>query len=166
MLDIPLAGPRHEVLNPRDVEPSRISPHAGGAPGYDDKMGAAQDSPDETGSPDTPTRPAGGLFAGLSDRLGEGPSEATSLDLLDLDDVDRRVMRALMRGGSQSRTELSEAIAETVEVIEQTLAALGERGLVESFGPADNQTWKAVLGRRRSRIMPGGVWDSLGDRLT
>lgn len=90
-------------------------------------MGAAQDSPDETGSADTPTRPAGGLFAALSDRLGEGPSQATSLGLLDLNDVDRRLMRALMRGGSQSRSELSGALAETVEVIEQALAALGER---------------------------------------
>lgn len=137
------------------------------ASGYDEPVGV-------TSGDDEPAVPGadasiGGLFGGLSQRLGADAATEdapTSLDLLELPDLERRVMRALMRGGETTAEALGSDLEIPGDEITQALSALQGRGMVEPSQARPSPTWRPVLGRRRSRIMPGGVWDSLGDRLT
>jgi predicted transcriptional regulator len=95
-------------------------------------------------------------------------------DMLDLDEGPRRVLRALLRSGPADIDSLSAALGLDVDAIQQILVELHDAGriAVETETESETETgasaggpamWRAVIGQRQARVMPGGIWDTLGD---
>jgi predicted ArsR family transcriptional regulator len=97
-------------------------------------------------------------------------------DMLDLDEGPRRVLRVLLRSGPADIDSLSAALDLDVDAIQQILVELHDAGriAVETETESETETetgasaggpamWRAVIGQRQARVMPGGIWDTLGD---
>ncbi len=105
------------------------------------------------------------IYDRLQGSIG-GDDEATLSPavLLSLDMESVSILRHLVRNGGTPEPDLVE-IAGSPEAFSAALAQLREQGLVTLVGESEPPTWRAELGRRKARVLPGGLWARLGDSL-
>lgn len=107
-----------------------------------------------------------GLFGRIQNRVDEATvsepfdevSSFSAVDLLDLDDDERRLVQLVMKSQPVPEAEAGEQLGRTIHELSPMVDRLVAGGaLVRAEGGLIVGTWKA---RRRS---PGGLWARLGD---
>ena len=108
-----------------------------------------------------------GLFERLQDEIEEREKrEAISpLDLLDLPEALRTLMQLIIRRGQATAHELAQEMEGSENALESMLQSLVDKGYLATVPGTTPPRYRPVLGRRRARELPSGIWDMLSKKL-
>lgn len=115
-----------------------------------------------------------GLFDRLQNELDDKEDEGgiTALDLVDLPQQLRKLMRLMLREVELSRGAMSEAVAKMKEedrLSDQDLAAsikalVQQNWLIET-GEGDNRRYRVNLRRKKGSELAASIWNKLDSRI-
>jgi len=108
-----------------------------------------------------------GLFERLQDNIeGREKQKAISpLDLLELPEALRMLLQFIIRRGQTSARELTQEIEGSEDTLESMLQNLVRKGYLAVIPATTPPRYKAVLGERRARELPSGIWDMLSKKI-
>ncbi|MFC2106587.1 FeoC-like transcriptional regulator [Candidatus Bipolaricaulota bacterium] len=108
-----------------------------------------------------------GLFERLQDNIeGREKQKAIGpLDLLELPEALRMFMQRIIRHGQTSARELAQEMEDSEETLESMLQSLAGKGYLAVIPATIPPRYKAVLGERRARELPSGIWDMLSKKI-
>jgi predicted transcriptional regulator len=108
-----------------------------------------------------------GLFDRLQNEIADREKqEAISpLDLLELPEALRRLLQRIIRRGPTTARELVEDIGSPEDAVESMLCSLADKGYLTALSGSAPTRYKAVLGQRRARTLPSGIWDTLAKKI-
>jgi hypothetical protein len=108
-----------------------------------------------------------GLFERLHDEIASRESqEAISpLDLLELSDALRQLVQRIIRRGQATAHELTGETGGSEVALESMLQSLVGKGYLAVVPGTIPPCYKAVLGKRRARELPLGLWDMLSKKI-
>ena len=86
-------------------------------------------------------------------------------DVLSLPADQRQVVNWIMRQGEASLNEVVTQTGQGKESVQQTLAALVDRGFLRELAFPDDPRYRPRLGARRRQKLPLNVWQTINDRL-
>jgi hypothetical protein len=108
-----------------------------------------------------------GLFERLGDEIAarEGQEAISPLDLLELSDALRQLVQRIIRRGQATAQELTGEMGGPEDVLESLLQSLVGKGYLAVVPGTTPPCYKAVLGKRRAREVPVGIWDTLSKKI-
>ena len=108
-----------------------------------------------------------GLFERLHDEIAarESQEAISPLDLPDLPDAVRQVLQRIIRRGPATAHELTAEMGGPEDALESMLQSLVGKGYLAVVPGTIPPHYKAVLGKRRARELPSGLWDMLSKKI-
>ena len=108
-----------------------------------------------------------GLFDRLQEEIAdrERQDAVSPLDLLDLPDALRRLMQRILRQGQTTAGALAGEVGRPEAEVESMLRGLVEKGYLKVLPGPGPARYKVVLGQRRARTLPSGMWDALAKKI-
>jgi len=108
-----------------------------------------------------------GIFERLRDEVADREKqEAISpLDLLELPEALRRLMQRIIRRGKTTARELAEEMGSSEAEADSMLRSLAGKGYLALVPGGTPPSYKAVVGQRRERALPTGIWEALSKKI-
>ena len=107
------------------------------------------------------------LFERLHDEIAarESQEAISPLDLVELPDAVRQLMQRIIRRGQATAHELTAEMGGPEDALESMLQSLVGKGYLAVVPETIPPSYKAVLGKRRARELPAGIWDTLSKKI-
>jgi hypothetical protein len=111
------------------------------------------------------------LFRRFAERLeAEAPPVLSPSHFMGLPAPERSILLLMLRDTQASLQGLTQAeivarLSKPLESVDESLAALVEKGWLFIFGEAPNQSYRLNLLRKRESSLGFGIWSILGQRL-
>ena len=115
------------------------------------------------------------LFDSLQSELDNRSKDEgiSPMDLLDLPEHMRMIMRKMLRSGTMRKAEIFEFVSSwdedkrlVEEDLEKTLTELAGQGWLIQIGEGDSLGYRVNLRRKKSSQLSSSIWDAIDSKLT
>jgi hypothetical protein len=115
------------------------------------------------------------LFDRLQNEMDDRNQEGgiSPMDLLELPDELRKIMRQMLRAGKMSRTKITELVDSWPEEerlqsedLDKSLKSLVTQGWLIEMGEGEFMGYRVNLRRKKGSTLSSSIWGALDERLT